>query len=437
MENKKPSLFVNPAPHISHSDTVPKIMWIVFASLIPAAIWSVFYFGLPALYVILTAILSCLATESLFNFIRKSPLTIQDGSAAVTGILFAFSLPPYVPLYIPAIGSIFAIAVVKQIFGGLGYNVMNPALAARVFVMFAWIGPMTAVDSYIPRMEESFYYQHMKEKQVQLDAISHATPLMSLKNFISGKESNPIPYIHQNQKKSTTVPEWISFSVMENGILPYLKTNQEKENFLSFYQKDEGKQIYFLKPDIPDEKKEQLSLMYLFIMENRQTAISSSIDYITDIFIGRAAGSLGEISALFLILGGLWLLKRRYILYHIPLAFLSTLGFLTFIYAWIKGIVIVPEYSGLKNALLFVYLHIFSGGAILGAFYMMTDMVTTPLSVKGQVIMAIGAGFLTVLIRLFGGYPEGVMFAILLMELVVPFIDQMSKPKIYGWDNKQ
>lgn len=341
---EKNKMFVTPAPHIYHNDSVPKIMWIVFISLLPAGAWGVYYFGLPALKVIITCIVTSLLTELFFNYIRKSSITIGDGSAAVTGILLAYTLPPYVPIYIPITASIFAIGVVKHLFGGLGYNVLNPALCGRVFVMFAWIAPMTESKAFLPIIEDSFFYQNSKEA---LNAISSATPLQLMKGFVSGAN-----------------------------------------------------------PQLPPD---------------------------ADLFIGKVGGSIGEISALFLLIGALWLFKRRFITWQVPFSFIGSVALLTFFFALAKGITIVPEYGTIKNALVYAYLHILSGGLILGAFYMATDMVTTPLTKKGQFIIGLGCGILTVVIRLFGGYPEGVMFAILLMQLVVPLIDRMSKPKIYGW----
>jgi len=345
---KNSKMFVSPAPHISHKDSVPKIMWIVFISLLPAGIWGVYYFGLPALKIIVASLVTSLLTEAFINYMRKTSSTLSDGSAALTGLLLAYTLPPYIPLYIPIAAAIFAIGVVKHLFGGLGYNVLNPALCGRVFVMFAWIGPMTESKSYTPLLEESFFYQASKES---LNAVSSATPMQLMKGVLA-KSSSELP---------------------------------------------------------------------------------TSLDHL----IGKVGGSIGEISALFLLLGAVWLFKRKYISWHIPLIFLGSVALLTFFYGLAQNIVIFQDYGSLKNAFVFSYLHLISGGLFLGAFYMATDMVTSPLTRKGQVLFGLGCGILTVIIRLYGGYPEGVMFAILLMQLVVPLIDKTSKPKIYGLGGKK
>jgi electron transport complex protein RnfD len=346
-KKKNKSLFVSPAPHLSHRDSTTKIMWIVFISLLPAGAWGVYFFGLPALEVIVASIASCMLTELAFNLIRKNPITIGDGSAAVTGILLAFVLPPYVPVYVPITAGIFAIGIAKMLFGGLGYNVMNPALSGRVFVMFAWMGPMTASQYFMPIMEKSFYLGKAGEA---LSAISSATPLHLMKDLIGGG-----------------------------------------------------------KVELPPAM---------------------------DLAMGKVGGSIGEVSALFLVLGALWLFKRRYITWQIPVTFIATVAIITFLFGVSQGVVLNPSYGAFKNAVVFAYLHLLSGGLILGAFYMATDMVTTPLTKTGQLIVGVGTGILTALIRLYGGYPEGVMFAILLMELVVPLIDRYSRPNIYGWETK-
>jgi len=339
--NIQSKLIVEPAPHINHRDSVPKIMWGVFISLVPSAVWSVYFFGIPALTIILISVITCMITELIFNILKKTPLTIWDGSAAVTGILFAFTLPAYVPLYVPIIGSIFAIAVVKQLFGGLGYNIMNPALAARVFVMFSWPTLLTANKYFLPTTSP-------ESLGINVNIISGATPMHLLKEVVhTGK------------------------------------------------------------------------------IDNYYDAWS--------LILGKTPGAIGEVSVLFLTIGALYLFKKKYITYHIPLSFILTVVILTFIYGLARGISINPEYSLLKNSLLYSYLHIISGGLILGAFFMSTDMVTTPLTKKGELIVGVGLGILTFIIRIFGSYPEGVMFSILLMELVVPLIDRSIKPKIYGW----
>jgi electron transport complex protein RnfD len=312
MRNK---LVVSVSPHLHKDESVSKIMWMVVISLIPAGIAGVFIFGISALWVIFLGISSALITELILQALSKRKITVLDGSAFLTGLLLAFNLPPRVPFWLPIVGSFFAIAIGKQVFGGLGQNIFNPALVGRVFLMASW-----------PKYMTSWINPHWVP-----DAVTSATPLGLLK---------------------------------------------------------EGK-----------------------ILEH--------ISYL-DLFLGKRGGCIGEVCILALLLGVLFLLIRGYISWHIPMSFILTTGLLTYIFGP-KGL-----FSG---DWLF---HILTGGLILGAFFMATDYVTSPLTRKGQLIFGIGCGFLTAIIRLWGGYPEGVSYAILMMNAATPIIDRYTKNRIYG-----
>jgi len=307
-------LIVSTSPHLHKKESVSQIMWLVVVSLIPTGIAGVFIFGLSALWVILLGIISALITEGVLGLFTKRKVTLLDGSAFLTGLLLAYNLPPKVPFWLPIIGSFFAIAIGKQVFGGLGQNIFNPALVGRVFLMASWPKYMTIFS-----------------KPLNYDAITSATPLALLK---------------------------------------------------------EGR-----------------------VLEN--------ISYL-DLFLGKRGGCIGEVCILALLLGALFLLYKGYISWHIPITYIVTTGVLTYIFGQ-KGL-----FSG---DWLF---HILSGGLILGAFFMATDYVTSPLTRKGQIIFGIGCGLLTAIIRLWGGYPEGVSYAILIMNGATPVIDRFTKNRIYG-----
>lgn len=308
----KNSLIVNVSPHLHNNESVSKIMWMVVLSLIPAGAAGVYIFGLRALGVIILAVFSAVATEGLLQAFTKRKISILDGSAVITGLLLAYNLPPQVPFWLPIIGSFFAIAIAKQVFGGLGQNIFNPALAGRVFLMASW-----------PKYMTSFVKP--------FDAVTGATPLAALK---------------------------------------------------------EGK-----------------------ILEN--------ISYL-DLFLGKRGGCIGEACIAALLLGAAFLLIKKYISWHIPFTYILSVGIFTYIFG--------PN-SLFSGDWLF---HILSGGLILGAFFMATDYVTSPLTRKGQIIFAIGCGILTAVIRLWGGYPEGVSYAILMMNAAAPIIDRYTKNRIYG-----
>ncbi len=306
------------APHIHSRESVAKVMWQVFFSLIPAGLAGVYIFGLPALRVILISVLSCVITEALIQRLRHKKITLGDGSAALTGLLLAYNLSSSVPFWIPLVGGFFAVAICKQVFGGLGANIFNPALAARAFLLASW-----------PKQMTNFV------RPWTLDAISSATPLAMLK---------------------------------------------------------EGKALAL----------SDMGLSYW------------------DLFFGRRSGCLGEVCVLALALGALYLLWKRYIWGQAPAGFIVTLGALSWVFG-AKGY--------FQGDFLF---SILSGGVILGAFFMATDYVTTPLTKKGQLAFGIGCGALAFVIRGFGGYPEGVSYSILIMNAVTPLIDRYVRPRRYG-----
>lgn len=309
MENK---LHVSLSPHISSSNSTQRTMLDVIIALVPVSIAAVILFGIPALLVIAVCVVSAVAGEAVFNIAVKKEQTIGDLSAVVTGLILALNLPANVPLWQAAVGSVFAIVIVKGIFGGLGKNIVNPAIAARVFMLIAF-GSMT--KAAFPTV---------------LDSVSGATPLADL-------------------------------------------ANDKAVNLL-------------------------------------------------DLFLGKCGGALGETCTVALLIGGIYLLVRKVISWHIPVAFIGTTFLFTF----------AVEGWNLETTLAWVL----SGGLVLGAFFMATDYVTSPTTAKGKLIFGIGAGVITVLIRFWGGYPEGVSFAILLMNIVNPYIDSLTPRKIFGGKKK-
>ena len=306
------------APHIHIRESVPKVMWAVFFSLIPAGLAGVYIFGLPALRVIIVSVLSCVIAEALMQRLRHKKITVGDGSAALTGLLLAYNLSPSVPFWMPLAGGLFAIAICKQVFGGLGANIFNPALAARAFLLASW-----------PKQMTNFV------RPFSLDAVSSATPLAMLK---------------------------------------------------------EGKALAL----------SDMGLSYW------------------DLFLGQRSGCLGEVCVLALLLGALYLLWKGYVWPQAPAGFIIALGALSWIFG-AKGY--------FQGDFLF---SILSGGVVLGAFFMATDYVTTPLTKNGQLVFGIGCGLIAFVIRRFGGYPEGVSYSILMMNAVTPLIDRWVRPRRYG-----
>ena len=313
METK---LIVSSSPHVKMKDRISGIMLDVIIALVPAMAAGVYYFGLSALLVILTSVASCVLSEYIYECIAKKPKTVKDLSAVVTGILLALSLPPKTPLWMVVIGGAFAIVIVKQLYGGLGKNFMNPALAARCFMVVAWAGVMTTYTMPL------------------VDTVTTATPLGVL--------------------KGTT-----------EGVLPG----------------------------------------------------------IMDTFFGNEAGCIGETSGFALLVGFLYLLITRVVNWKIPVSYIASFAVLMYFFG--------VNNTG-ESQMYYTIMHILTGGLLLGAFFMATDYVTTPNTGLGMIIFGVGCGLLTFAIRVFGGYPEGVSFAIIIMNVATPLIERFTIPKAFG-----
>ena len=340
-------LLVSSSPHLSAGESVPKIMWTVVVSLLPAAAGAVYFFGVRALWIMAVGVISAVITEAALQKLLKRPIAVTDGSAVLTGLLLAYNVSAQVPLWMPAVGSFFAIAVGKMVFGGLGNNPMNPALLGRAFLLASWPTHMTIFSEVIPR----------GGTVSGIDAMTTATPLNVLKTC--------------------------------QDILA------RPQDFL---------------PEQTTTANINLGKLY---------------DSLDNLFIGRIGGCIGETSVLLLLIGAAFLMYKRYIGWKIPFTYIGTVALLTWMFGGIHGL-----FTG--NPLF----HILSGGLMLGAFYMATDMVTTPVTFNGRIYFGIGCGVITVLIRLVGGYPEGVSYSILLMNLTTPLLDRITRPQVFGGRKK-
>ena len=306
-------LHVSACPHIHTKRTTQSVMLDVVLSLLPATVAGVILFGLPALWVIVCCVLSAVLSEFVFNLLVKKEQTIDDLSAVVTGLLLALNLPANIPLWQAAVGSVFAIIVVKCLFGGLGHNIVNPAITARVFMLVAF-GSMA--QAAFP---------------ISVDAASGATPLVEL---AAGK-----------------VPSLL------------------------------------------------------------------------DLFLGKTGGAIGETCTLALLIGGIYLLARRVITWHLPVVYIGTVFVFTLALVGFD----------LQTALAWTL----SGGLFIGAFFMIPDYVTSPATPPGMILFSVLTGILTVVIRFYGNYPEGVSFAILFMNILTPFIDMWTARKPFGTGGKR
>lgn len=303
-------LNVSSSPHARSSVLTQNLMFDVAIAMIPASVYGVYQFGLKALCILLVTVAGAVLSEYVYESLMGKPVTIMDGSALVTGMILGLNMPPEIPLWIPFLGSIFAIIVVKQIYGGLGQNFMNPALAARCFLLISFANQMSAF---------------------KLDGVSGATPL----------------------------------SVLKNG---------------------------------------------------------GSVD-VAAMFVGKIPGTIGEVSVIALLIGAVYLLVKKVISIRIPAAYLISFGVFVFIFG--------------QHDPAYVLAHLCGGGLIFGAFFMATDYVTSPITPRGQILFGILLGVLTGLFRLFGGSAEGVSYAIIISNLLVPLIEKVTLPVAFGKEGKK
>ncbi len=324
-------LTISGAPHAHSPENVKKIMWGVVIALLPTLLTAIYFFRFDALLTVSVAVASCLFFEwAIQKYLLKTPPSVTDGSAVITGLLLAFNLPSNLPVWMTIIGALVAIGIAKMAFGGLGQNPFNPALVARAFLLISFPVAMTSWPAIRPLFGQNV-----------VDAMTGPTPLGILKEGLS-----------------------------------------------------QGQSLTELMPLIPDYAQ---------------------------MLVGARGGSLGEVSAIAILLGGLYMLWKKIITWHIPVAFIGS----AFVFACILN-AINPEHF------INPFVHILSGGLMLGAVFMATDMVTSPMSPKGQLIFGLGCGLLTITIRVWGAYPEGVSFAILIMNAFVPLINRGFKPRVFG-----
>lgn len=302
-------LNVSSSPHVRSHDTTQGLMLDVCIAMLPATAFGVFQFGLNALLVLLVTVAACVASEYVYETIMKKPITVYDLSAVVTGMILALNMPANIPLWIPALGGIFAIIVVKQLYGGIGQNFMNPALAGRCFLLISFAGKMS---------------------DFALDGWTGATPLAQLK-----------------------AGETVDLAAM---------------------------------------------------------------------FVGKIPGTIGEVSVIALLVGGAYLAYRQVISLRIPVTYILTVAVFAFIFG--------------QQDMTYVAAHICGGGLIFGAFFMATDYVTSPITPNGQIVFGVLLGVLTGLFRIFGGSAEGVSYAIIISNMLVPLIEKYTLPKAFGREGK-
>ena len=306
---------VSSSPHVRNNDTTQRIMRDVAIAMLPATAYGVYQFGLYSLLIVILTVVSCVVSEYVWEKAMKKPVTVYDCSAVVTGMILALNMPPEIPFWIPILGGVFAIIVVKQLYGGLGQNFMNPALAARCFLLISFAGSMNSFSS----------------AKLGFDSLSGATPLAQLR------------------------------------------------------------------------AGETVNLM--------------------DLIIGRIPGTIGEVSVIALLIGGIYMIARKVISPRIPLIYIGTVAVFVFVFGGFDVQYMLSE--------------ICAGGLVFGAFFMATDYVTSPITPKGQVVYGLILGILTGTFRLWGASPEGVSYAIILSNLMDPLIERVTLPTAFGKEGQK
>ena len=306
---------VSSSPHVRNNDTTQRIMRDVAIAMLPATAYGVYQFGLYSLLIVILTVVSCVVSEYVWEKAMKKPVTVYDCSAVVTGMILALNMPPEIPFWIPMLGGVFAIIVVKQLYGGLGQNFMNPALAARCFLLISFAGSMNSFSS----------------AKLGFDSLSGATPLAQLR------------------------------------------------------------------------AGETVNLM--------------------DLIIGRIPGTIGEVSVIALLIGGIYMIARKVISPRIPLIYIGTVAVFVFVFGGFDVQYMLSE--------------ICAGGLVFGAFFMATDYVTSPITPKGQIVYGLILGILTGTFRLWGASPEGVSYAIILSNLMVPLIERVTLPTAFGKEGQK
>lgn len=301
---------VSSSPHVRSQVTTQRLMFDVVIAMLPASVYGVWQFGLNALLVLIATVVSCVLSEYVYQKLMKKPITVSDGSAVVTGMILALNMPPEIPVWIPMLGGVFAIIVVKQLYGGLGQNFMNPALAARCFLLISFAGFMNDFSS----------------AKLGFDSVSGATPLAQMR-------------------------------------------------------------------------------------------AGEAVD-LTALVVGRIPGTIGEVSVIALLIGAVYMIARKVISPRIPLIYIGTVAVFMFLFGGFDVQYVLRE--------------ICAGGLVFGAFFMATDYVTSPLTSKGQVVYGLLLGILTGTFRLWGASPEGVSYAIILSNLLVPLIERVTLPTAFG-----
>ena len=442
-------LLVSPSPHVRAKGKTSLIMLMVIAALLPSCVYGVLNFGMHALLILVLSTGSAVAAELVYELVMRKKITVTDGSAAVTGLLIGMNMPPMIAWWIPVIGSVFAIVVVKQLFGGLGRNFMNPALAARCFLVLAFSAQMTAFTTGTGVLSQVTEPTVMAEAGAEADAGANETAGTDADSTATAWTEAQTEAAEKTDADSAATAE-----TEEKGKAA-AAAKTDADSAATAETEEKGKAAAAAKTDADSaataETEETADAASGATAETEAAAPeteaqdSGKLDAVSTatplkylkkgqsfdlkaLFLGNTPGTIGETSALLLLIGGIFLMLLGVIDWRIPVFYIGSFGVLVLITAAARGY---------DAPLQYMLQELFAGGLMMGAFFMATDYVSSPYTKSGRILFALIIGVMTWLYRMFGMYKEGVSNAIILANCLTPLIDRLTRPVAFGIRKKE
>ena len=439
-------LLVSPSPHVRSKGKTSLIMLLVIAALLPSCVYGVLNFGMHALLILVLSTGSAVAAELVYELVMKKKITVTDGSAAVTGLLIGMNMPPMIAWWIPVIGSVFAIVVVKQLFGGLGRNFMNPALAARCFLVLAFSAQMTAFTTGTGVLSQVTEPTVTAEAAAEADAGANEAAGTDADSAATAWTEAETEAAAKTDADSAATAE----TEAKGKVAAAAKT--DADSAATAETEEKGKAAAAAKTDADSAATAETADAASGATAETEAAApktetrdSGKLDAVSTatplkylkkgqsfdlkaLFLGNTPGTIGETSALLLLIGGIFLMLLGVIDWRIPVFYIGSFGVLVLITAAAKGY---------DAPLQYMLQELFAGGLMMGAFFMATDYVSSPYTKSGRILFALIIGVMTWLYRMFGMYKEGVSNAIILANCLTPLIDRLTRPVAFGIRKKE
>ena len=439
-------LLVSPSPHVRAKGKTSLIMLMVIVALLPSCVYGVLNFGMHALLILVLSTGSAVAAELVYELVMRKKITVTDGSAAVTGLLIGMNMPPMIAWWIPVIGSVFAIVVVKQLFGGLGRNFMNPALAARCFLVLAFSAQMTAFTTGTGVLSQVTEPTVMAEAGAEADAGANETAGTDADSTATAWTEA------QTEAAAKTDADSAATAETEEKGKAAAAAKTDADSAATAETEEKGKAAAAAKTDADSAATAETADAASGATAETEAAApktetrdSGKLDAVSTatplkylkkgqsfdlkaLFLGNTPGTIGETSALLLLIGGIFLMLLGVIDWRIPVFYIGSFGVLVLITAAARGY---------DAPLQYMLQELFAGGLMMGAFFMATDYVSSPYTKSGRILFALIIGVMTWLYRMFGMYKEGVSNAIILANCLTPLIDRLTRPVAFGIRKKE